>query len=224
MAEQNAARALQPESRVPAAPLAAAMPAMTAEQWRAVEEQGIPLSQSFMVAHPREKVWSFFSDPEALARCMPGARLTGETGDGLLQGEVTVKLGPIVAAFAGTAEIERDDAAQSGLIRGQGLDRKSASRARGIVRYRLVERGPEATRVDVTIQFLLAGRLAQFSRAGIVNDIANQITIAFARNLEARLSGTGDGDSPAPALDAGNLVFKALWTKIRATVVGLIRR
>ncbi len=224
MAEQNAARALPPEARAPAAPPATAMPAMTAEQWLAVEEQGVRLTQSFMVAHPREKVWSFFSDSERLARCMPGARLTGETENGLLQGEVTVKLGPIVATFAGIAEIERDDAANSGLLRGQGLDRKSASRARGIVRYRLAEEGPEATRVDVTIQFLLAGRLAQFSRGGIVNDIANQITIAFARNLEARLSGTADSDAPAAALDAGNLAFKALWAKIRDTFANLFRR
>jgi carbon-monoxide dehydrogenase small subunit len=225
MAEQNAARALPPESRVPAAaPLATAIPVMTAEQWRAVEEQGVRLTQSFMVAHPRDKVWSCFSDPEALARCMPGARLTGMAPNGMLEGEVTVKLGPIVAVFAGMAEIERDDADHSGLLRGQGLDRKSASRARGIVRYRLVERGPEATRVDVTIQFLLAGRLAQFSRAGIVNDIASQITIAFARNLEARLSGTADGDASAAPLDAGNLAFKALWAKIRDTIARLIGR
>jgi carbon-monoxide dehydrogenase small subunit len=142
----------------------------------------------------------------------------------MLEGEVTVKLGPIVAVFAGMAEIERDDADHSGLLRGQGLDKRSASRARGIVRYRLVERGPEATRVDVTIQFLLAGRLAQFSRAGIVNDIASQITIAFARNLEARLSGTAKGEASAAPLDAGNLAFKALWAKIRDTIARLIGR
>jgi carbon-monoxide dehydrogenase small subunit len=199
-------------------------PALTPEQWRAVEEQGTELTQSFIVAHPRDQVWSFFSDPEALARCMPGARLTQQTPEGRLQGEITVKLGPIVAAFAGVAEIERDNAACSGLVRGQGLDRKSSSRARGIVRYRLSEDGPQSTRVDVNVQFLLAGTLAQFSRAGIVNDIANQITMTFARNLEARLSGSEAGTEPAPALSAGSLAWTAVWARLRAAFARLLGR
>lgn len=214
----EAARAAAP------APDIEAGPALTPEQWRAVEEQGTELAQSFTVAHPRDEVWSFFSDPEALARCMPGARLTQRTAEGRLQGEITVKLGPIVAAFAGVAEIERDDADFSGLVRGQGLDRKSSSRARGIVRYRLSEDGPQSTCVDVNVQFLLAGTLAQFSRAGIVNDIANQITMTFARNLEARLSGSEEGSEPAPALNAGSLAWTAVWARFRAAFARLLGR
>jgi carbon-monoxide dehydrogenase small subunit len=122
------------------------------------------------------------------------------------------------------AEIERDDAACSGLVRGQGLDRRSSSRARGIVRYRLSEDGPQSTRVDVHVQFLLAGTLAQFSRAGIVNDIASQITMTFARNLEARLSGSDAGTEPAPALSAGSVAWTAVWARLRAAFARLLGR
>ena len=220
----EAAQAVAPVSSVETGAGVESGPALTPEQWRAVEDQGTELTQSFTVAHPRDQVWSFFSDPEALARCMPGARLTQQTPEGRLQGEITVKLGPIVAAFAGVAEIERDDAACSGLVRGQGLDRRSSSRARGIVRYRLSEDGPQSTRVDVNVQFLLAGTLAQFSRAGIVNDIASQITMTFARNLEARLSGSEAGTEPGPALSAGSLAWTVVWARLRAAFARLLGR
>lgn len=223
-ADQRAVLKSSPDPGMAVAAAAARTETFTPEQWRAVEDHGTQLTQSFTVAHPRDQLWAFFSDPEALARCMPGARLTGQSGGRQLQGEVTVKLGPIVAAFAGVAEIERDDAAHRGVVRGQGLDKKSSSRARGIVRYQLTPEGSQATRVDVQVHVLLAGALAQFSRAGLIHDIAGQITTAFARNLEARLSGIDDAASPAPPLNAGSLAWKALWARVRAAFRWLIQR
>ncbi len=48
---------------------------------------------------------------------------------------MSVKLGPISASFAGSAAIERDDAALRGMIRGAGSDRGTGSRTKGEVTY-----------------------------------------------------------------------------------------
>lgn len=220
-AAQAADRAAGPERRqtAPARPVEAAV--LSAEDWQAVEQQGTEINQSFTVAHPRTAVWDFFSDPEALARCMPGARLTAQPEAGTFEGEIVVKLGPIVATFAGVAAMERDEARYLGVVRGQGRDRRSASRARGIVRYELVEAAPDTTRVEVQIKFLLAGSLAQFSRTGLVNDVASQITAQFARNLEARLSGRTQPHETASPLNPVTLAWSTLWARFKAAFARL---
>jgi carbon-monoxide dehydrogenase small subunit len=194
---------------------------VTAEQWRAVETQGVELTQSIEVAHSREGTWRFLSDLDAVTRCIPGARLTAPPQGGCAQGEMHVKLGPIVSAFAGQLEVERDDAAFRGIVRGAGSDSKSASNARGIIVYTVKPLSERGSQVDITVKFLLTGALAQFSRSGLVKDVADHITRMFARNLEARMSGARDGAQPDHgALDAGALARAAMWNRI----VGFVRR
>jgi aerobic carbon-monoxide dehydrogenase small subunit len=72
--------------------------------------------------------------------------------------------------------------------------------------------------VDVTTRFMLSGALAQFSRSGLVKDIADHLTSVFARNLEARLRGeTGDAGS-GDTLDAGAIARSTFWRRLRAFV------
>src|SRR5258708_25809660 len=100
-----------------------------------------------------------------------------------------VRLGPISAAFAGTATHERDAAARIGILAGGGADQRGNSRVRGRVTYRLVpEHGRQATRVAVTPGFLLQGVLAQFSPAGLVQDPVRPMGPGFAVNPAATLS------------------------------------
>jgi len=194
---------------------------VTAEQWSAVETQGVELLQSIKVAHSREETWRFLSDLDAVTRCIPGARLTVPPQNGRAQGEMHVKLGPIVSAFAGQLEVERDDAAFRGAVRGAGSDLKSASNARGIIVYAVKPLSERASQVDITVKFLLTGALAQFSRSGLVKDVADHITRMFARNLEARMSGATEGAQPDQgALDAGALARAAMWNR----VTGFFRR
>ena len=61
-----------------------------------------------------------------------------------VKGRISVKFGPMRAAFAGAATLERDDAAKRGVIRGAGQDALSASRARGDIAYRLLDAGDGA--------------------------------------------------------------------------------
>jgi carbon-monoxide dehydrogenase small subunit len=172
--------------------------------------------QSFVVAHPREKVWAFFGDVPAVASCLPGASLTGEPADGHVSGKMRVKVGPMAAEFQGAAEISRDPSTWSGTIIGSGRDSRSDSATRGRIAYRLSPADdPQSTRVDVTVGYALTGAFAQFSRAGLTQDIANRMTQTFVQNLEARLAGRETAPQAAE-LNAGALFFSALGGRVKA--------
>src|SRR5258708_11965177 len=103
----------------PAAPAAAA----TAEPragWTRFEE-------SFVVRSAPHIAWRAFADLPLVASCLSGAGLL-EHDAKAVNGRMHVKLGPISAAFAGSAAIERDDASLAGTIKGAGSDGGSGSR------------------------------------------------------------------------------------------------
>jgi carbon-monoxide dehydrogenase small subunit len=195
------------------------------EEWR----PQFTLTQHFSVDHPPEKVWEFFGRPAEVAACLPGAVLTGEPRDDHVEGKLRVKAGPIVAEFSGSADIARDVSHYAGMIRGQGRDTRSGSSTRGEIAYQLSpEANGTATRVDVTVGYTLSGMLAQFSRSGLIQDVAKRLTQAFATNLEARLGASqGRGQTPpAPAaeLNAGSLVLSVIGERLRRLLHRLVGR
>ena len=186
------------------------------------------LSQSFVVRHPRAVVWRYLQDVEEVVACMPGASLTGPVQENRFEGQMAIRLGPINATFAGVWDRAGDDTQLRGVIEGSGRDTRSATRVRGRVEYWLLEEdGGSATRIDIEVGFSLAGPLAQFSRSGIVRDLATRLTASFADNLQARLAGT-----PAAAktqahggeLNVGTLFLSVLWARIKAAFASLFSR
>jgi carbon-monoxide dehydrogenase small subunit len=162
-------------------------------------------------------VWTIFGDAASVAGCLPGAVLDDSNGINL-KGRMQVRLGPISAVFAGTATHERDAAARIGILAGGGADQRGNSRVRGRVTYRLVaENGGQATRVALTLDFLLQGMLAQFSRSGLVKDLVGRMVRDFAVNLAAKLSGGSAASAPAARpLRAGSLLWKVMWARLKA--------
>jgi carbon monoxide dehydrogenase subunit G len=195
------------------------------------------LESRFTVPFPRDVVWRAFKDVERLVTCMPGASLRSPpkpSDNGLdLDLGFAVKLGPISASFAGRGSVVYADRDYRGTLSGSGSDQRTNSRVKGTGDFVLGEIADgTGTDVGVKIDYALTGALAQFSRGGIVKEIANQLTAQFAQNLAKRLSEasaaagamTGraeDVRSPAPAapeappLEMGGLFFRALrqWLK-----------
>jgi carbon monoxide dehydrogenase subunit G len=203
------------------------------------------LESRFTVPFPRGIVWRAFKDVETLVNCMPGASLRSpptKTENGLdLDLGFAVKLGPISATFAGRGSVVYADQTYRGTLSGSGSDQRTNSRVKGTGDFVLSEISDGAgTDVGVKIDYALTGALAQFSRGGIVKEIANQLTAQFARNLAKRLSEasaaaapaagqTEETRPPAPAapeaqpLEMGGLFFRALgqWLK---DLLGLSKR
>jgi aerobic carbon-monoxide dehydrogenase small subunit len=176
------------------------------------------LAESFVVDRPLDEVWALLGNVPRVASCLPGAVLD-DSDSGNLKGRLQVRLGPINAAFAGTATHQRDTAARSGILAGNGADQRGNSRVRGRVTYRLVaEDGGQSTRVALTLDFLLQGVLAQFSRSGMVKDLVGSIVRDFAANLAAQFA-RGDAAAPPPAappLRTGRLLWHAMWVRLKA--------
>jgi carbon-monoxide dehydrogenase small subunit len=168
--------------------------------------------ESFVVVKPPAVVWEVFADVPAVAACLPGAELTDHDRHSA-KGRMTVKLGPILAAFAGSAVIERDDQALRGVIRGAGSDAGTGSRTKGDVVYRLAPEGDGQTRVSIIVEYSLQGALAQFSRSSLAQDLGRRLVADFAANLNARLTGTAAPDAPSAPLNVGRLAW--LWLRDR---------
>lgn len=198
------------------------------------------IEQQFEVARPRETVWQAMGDVYLVAECLPGASIAEDLGNGRYKGLYTIKLGPLAASFAGDVSIERDPEDWTAVVSGKGSDARSSSRASGSMTYRLSPKGATATHVDVVSEINLAGSLAQFGKAGVIQEIANQITAEFVRNFEAKLdppaasvgpvvdaataptppspASPGQGGS-APGLNVGAL----LWSILRDRIGSLAR-
>lgn len=165
------------------------------------------ISQSVVVSFPRDVVWRELHDFAMVARSMPGVSLEAVSPGDRLRGSLALKLGPITANFAGEAEVSMEDSTHTGIVRSQALDRKNNSRARSEIHFSLAEEG-QSTRLDIKVDFTLSGSLAQFSRGGIVQELAQRLTRDFAGNLEAaiaeRLTATTMADraaSEVPTMD-----------------------
>jgi carbon-monoxide dehydrogenase small subunit len=187
----------------------------------------VRLSQSFVLEHPRAAVWALMSDPEAVATCMPGARLDGPPEpDGKIAGRIEVKLGPIVASFAGAGTVRQFPAEYRQVIEGHGADRKSGSRVSGSVEFRLSActgpSGGEATQVDVVIGYALIGLLAQIGRSGLARDLAQRIGEAFAENIDARLRTPSGAAAPQLQLSALALLLGAMRARLRAFLARIL--
>ena len=66
----------------------------------------VVLEKSFPLAARPEAAWSLLQDVEAVAGCMPGARITERVDDSHYKGTVTVKLGPASLSFRGEVEVK----------------------------------------------------------------------------------------------------------------------
>lgn len=148
------------------------------------------LEQSFSVQAPLPEVWSALIDVERVAPCLPGAEITERGEDGEYQGTFSVKLGPASASYAGTLKLESaDEQSRVATMSAKGKDKRGQGGASATIVSTLHEDG-EATRVDVSTDFTITGRLASFGRGGMIEDISKRLLQDFAECLQATLAGT----------------------------------
>lgn len=145
------------------------------------------ITEQFTVASPVSAVWTLFKDVPELVRCLPGAELTSDNGDGTYDGRVSVKLGPISSSFDGAATIDFDDDERTLQIKGRGVDRSGGSQGRVNVEVRLVEVDDGATDVTIEAKVTLAGPIAQFGRTGLVKEVSRRLIGDFSECLHAKL-------------------------------------
>jgi carbon monoxide dehydrogenase subunit G len=156
---------------------------------------------SFTVNAPLQRVWEFLLNVQEVAPCMPGATLNEVVGDNEFKGTVKVKLGAVQMSYAGTATIQSiDEANHEVVLVATGRETRGTGNASTTTTSRLFADGPNRTRVDLTSEVNISGRVAQFGR-GIMQDVASRLIGEFARNLEARLTTDDSPDIGSAAPD-----------------------
>lgn len=153
------------------------------------------ITQEFQIGKDAETVFAFFQDVPSVAQCMPGAKLTGDGGDGTYTGSVSVRLGPMTAGFEGQATVTGDPETMTGHISGKGVDRRGGSRGNVKVDYR-VSPAESGSVVTVDADLTISGAAAQFGRTGLLNQISRRLIQQFVTCLEAKL-GAEDRETAA---------------------------
>jgi carbon monoxide dehydrogenase subunit G len=171
----------------------------------------------FVVARSPDVVWDLFQDVPSVAQCLPGAELLGQSDDGTYDGKLTVKLGPMSAAFEGKATVTPEPEARKATIEGKGVDKRGGSRGQVKVVYAIT---PEETgsRVSIEAELTLSGPAAQFGRTGLINEMSKRLIVEFASCLEAKLKAeTGEEAAEIKSSEVRglSLFFASLWASIK---------
>jgi uncharacterized protein len=160
------------------------------------------LDNEFTVGVPVGQAWGVLTDLELIAPCMPGAQLTGVT-DGVYTGKVKIKVGPVTAEYAGTAQFaEKDEGTHRAVIQARGRDSRGNGNAAAIISAQLRPNGT-STVVTVSTDLTIAGRIAQFG-SGMIKEVSAKLLGQFVECLEGRLGGDAAGQPAlATAVTAG---------------------
>jgi uncharacterized protein len=155
------------------------------------------LESTFKVPVPVEVAWDTLLDYPRLARCMPGATVTGVTGDDVL-GQVKVKLGPISITYQGKVTFtEKDRAAHRIVAAAAGHEVRGSGTASAQITAVLKDAGG-VTEVNVSTELNITGKPAQFGRS-VVAEVSERLIGQFAANLARELEAGQPAPAPVPA-------------------------
>lgn len=144
------------------------------------------LDNEFTVPVPTDQAWAALLDVERIAPCMPGATLDSIDGDAYT-GRVKVKVGPITVTYRGQARIvKREEADHVAVIEAKGKEARGSGTAEAHITAALHEEDG-ATRVSVSTDLNVTGRVAQFGR-GVMADVSAKLVDKFAANLAEELA------------------------------------
>ncbi|MFD3809723.1 SRPBCC family protein [Rhodococcus sp. NPDC058639] len=153
------------------------------------------LDHTLSVPAPVEVVWTALLDPEKVAPCMPGAKLTGTEGD-TFTGTVKVKLGPVALTFKGTGQyVEKDEQARKAVIEANAKDARGNGTVSATITIVLTGDG-DRTDGTVHTDMTVTGKPAQFGR-GMISDVGGKILEQFASCLSKKLGPEAADSTPS---------------------------
>jgi hypothetical protein len=177
----------------------------------------VDIDKTFPLPGTADVAWEFLQDIEAVAGCMPGAKITERSPGGGYKGTITVRVGPATMSFRGDVEVrDVDPAAHSLRLLGKGTDTTGSSGASMDLFARIERTGDDASNLVGRSEVSMSGKAAAFG-GRMMNSVADQVLKQFAENFAAGVaalsarrtasasSGTPTADgAPAPRGPAAN--------------------
>lgn len=205
----------------------------------------VKLDKTFPLPCSPEIAWELLQNLEAVAACMPGAKLTERVDRSHYKGTVTVKVGPATMSFRGGLEVhDVDPPARSLRIVGKGTDSGGSSGASMDLQARIDPAGEGSSALVGSSEVSVSGRAASFG-GRMMDAVADQVLQQFAANFAAdgaalqaersTSSGTGPPTAGAtqPNFAAGRTVasrgrelnaFTLAWVMLRDWWRGLFAK
>src|SRR6202165_3011080 len=157
--------------------------------------------KTFVSKAAPQAVWDFLIDPQRIAKCLPGAAITGKVDEKTYTGTITVKVGPVTASYKGKVRFEKlDPETGTAEIVGSGQDVPGKGGADMRLTSRRTGGAPGRSEVVATSLVNVAGILAQFGR-GMIQDVSDQMFQKFTEAMRAELA--SEGASPGSASPPG---------------------
>jgi len=198
----------------------------------------VQIEKTYPLPCSPDVAWEFLQNVEAVAACMPGAKITERVDANHYKGTVTVKVGPATMSFRGEVEMKDVDAiARSLRLLGKGTDSTGSSGASMNLAARVEPAEGALCNLVGSSEVSMSGKAAAFG-GRMMNTVADQILKQFADNfavqvraLEAqRASPTAAGNGtastvPIPPPAANELNGLALlWSILKDWLRGLFSR
>jgi len=199
----------------------------------------VQIDKTYPLPCGAEIAWEFLQNIEAVAACMPGAKITERIDEDRYKGTVTTKVGPATMSFRGDVQrMEIDPTARSLRLVGKGTDSTGSSGASMDLTARIEPAdGGFCTLVGAS-EVSMSGKAAAFG-GRMMSSVADQILKQFADNFAARVSAlqasremptNRDGSAtrsevqiPIPPARPLNVLAFA-WTLFKSWLRGLISK
>lgn len=144
------------------------------------------MSDSRVIAAPREQVWAAIQDPEVLKACVPGCtEMAGSAAEGF-EATVVQKVGPVKATFKGAVQMTDMNAPESLKLSGEGKG-GAAGFAKGGAEVRLTEHA-DGTELHYDVEANVGGKLAQLG-SRIIDGFAKKMADQFFENFQKAVEG-----------------------------------
>jgi carbon monoxide dehydrogenase subunit G len=160
----------------------------------------VVLDKQYPVASSVEAAWQVLSNMNELATCMPGAQITEEIDATHYKGAVKVKVGPAVAAFAGTIEIlTLDVGARTLKMMGKGADKGGSSASMELTATLVPADGGNCT-LQGHAEVIVNGKFAQFG-GRMMTSVSDMILAQFAEVFSQKAQVVQAGMAPVAEAD-----------------------
>lgn len=144
------------------------------------------IQKTFTVDSPQEQVWSFITDPQKVAKCIPGCDGAEEKSHGKYAATINAKVGPIRVSF--NIEIERieERPPEFASYQSKGEEGSRASRISAASTLALKSVSAGSTEVTYASDINIVGRLGKFG-GGMMQKIADNMGEEFVAKLKGEL-------------------------------------
>jgi len=120
------------------------------------------ISSEYVFDGPKEKVWELLQDPEVLSSALPGTKQITQVGENEYEGEMKIKVGPVIGVFSGRITVSDVVDLESYTLTVEGRGKAGFLNGRGRINFE--DQGDGKTLVVYTGEVQVGGRLASVAQ------------------------------------------------------------